>query len=380
MSEPPTTQDPLAPGDEHAGPVARPPFQLRSLPVSQRWEVTRRHPYYLMFWEMGSRFLRGESTDDPRMALMGPAAVVFLNAIGVSGEPPDPALPFSQLGGDGLHPAWLSGAVHPISFRGMSGLILAGLPKTTLMQLGVLLIEAAREDTEEGGSYLIEALLKLQRLDFPGLNEFPDEPLVSVNPAASGRTISTAMGDLLKDWKTERQLIEQRDRSDKYAQYLNVWDRREGWTGSDYDPKTEQTFAEIAATMHESSSTIGKHYGKAFEMITGHKYRPGLWYRIFMCYKCGLFGFEDAPVSRRRPAKSPTRNPVPESRLGIAPENLQTGRGGEARSPNQELLDLMLDVTELIQKGKSDAEILDVCEVDNRPAGTQLIHYLRRRI
>jgi hypothetical protein len=31
--------------------VNRPPFQLRSLPVPVRWEVSRRHPYYLLAWE-----------------------------------------------------------------------------------------------------------------------------------------------------------------------------------------------------------------------------------------------------------------------------------------------------------------------------------------
>ena len=37
------------------GIVARPLFQLRSLPIRFRWEVTRRHPYYQVWWKAALR-------------------------------------------------------------------------------------------------------------------------------------------------------------------------------------------------------------------------------------------------------------------------------------------------------------------------------------
>ena len=78
------------------GIVARPPFQLRSLPVRFRWEATRRHPYYLD-WSSGARAHHdNEPTQHPAEPLFRQAAVVVLGAIGVSGRPLDPATDFGR--------------------------------------------------------------------------------------------------------------------------------------------------------------------------------------------------------------------------------------------------------------------------------------------
>lgn len=42
-------------GNRMPGLVPRPPFQLRSLPIEFRWEVTRRHPYYQAWWILAKR-------------------------------------------------------------------------------------------------------------------------------------------------------------------------------------------------------------------------------------------------------------------------------------------------------------------------------------
>ncbi len=337
MPNPTPPDDIRAPGDEHCGPVARPPYQLRSLPIPIRWEVTRRHPYYLMFWKTARRHIRGEFTENSVESLMGQAACTFLTTIGVSGEPIDPGTSFEDLGEDELHKAWMSGAVHPITCRGLVGLLLAALPKETLGKLGDILKQASCDDPEDGRPHLIEAFQLLQQANNAGFDDYVDEPIVSVNPAASAGQITTAIGEMLNDWKSERDLSERRDRSDKYPKYLEVWDLREGWTGSDYDPLAEQTFQEIAQAIGESPSTVSKHYRRAFELITGHPYRPGLWYRIVMPHKIGILGFEESPVSRRRPSTSPSRAPVPESRLGVDLDVIASSRGPTDSTSGQEV-------------------------------------------
>lgn len=368
-----------SPGDEHCGPVARPPFQLRSLPIPIRWEVTRRHPYYLTYWNTARLHIRGELAGDPVGQLLGPTARAVLFSIGVTGEPVDPAQFFEVLGEEELDRAWLSGAVHPITCRGLAGLLLGSLPKDTLQTIGSILLHGGLDDTGGRPSHLIEAFQMLQEEEKPGLNDYVDEPIVSINPAASGRQVAAAIGELLKDWKSERELSEHRDRSDKYSEYLGVWDLREGWTGSNYDPRAEKTFQEIAASLGVSPSTVSNHYRRAFELITGHGYRPGLWYRIFLWHKIDLFGFEESPVSRRRPSTSPSRVPVPESRMGVNLDVVGATTNPADTPEAQELFDLMMDIEKLVSQGKSDREILGFLNMFDNAISSWLIRYIRRR-
>ena len=73
------------------GIVCRPPFQLRSLPIRYRWEVTRRHPYYQLWWEPARAQHRNLPTEHPAEIYLRQGAVTILATIGISGEPPDPA-------------------------------------------------------------------------------------------------------------------------------------------------------------------------------------------------------------------------------------------------------------------------------------------------
>ena len=81
-----------------------------------------------------------------------------------------------------------TGVVHPITCRGLAGLLLAALPKETLERLGYILLTAGCDDLEDGIPRLIEAFQLLQQADQPGLDDYVDEPIVSVNPTASART------------------------------------------------------------------------------------------------------------------------------------------------------------------------------------------------
>ncbi len=103
-----------------------------------------------------------EPTQHPAEPLFRQAAVVVLGAIGVSGRPLDPATDFEDITCAGLNVAWLSGAVYPISMRGLVGLLIVALPKETLKDVGQKLLEASHDD-EDGEFSKIDASTELMR-------------------------------------------------------------------------------------------------------------------------------------------------------------------------------------------------------------------------
>ncbi|HEX4146458.1 MAG TPA: hypothetical protein VHY91_23350 [Pirellulales bacterium] len=177
--------------------IARPTFQLRSLPVAMRWEVTRRNPYYFVWWTLARDEHRKRLITSPEAGLLRQAAIPILAMIGVSGEPPDPASTFAELGAEDLARGWLSGAVHPVSMRGLAAILLGALPKETLARLRSIFGMAADEDADNETPRKLEAMQQLTTIDMPGLDDFPNEPFVSINPAASERKIGAAIGALL---------------------------------------------------------------------------------------------------------------------------------------------------------------------------------------
>jgi hypothetical protein len=68
-----------APSD---GIVARPPSQLHDLPIRARWEVTRRNPYYLVFWAQARAFRLNQLSDDSVESYLQFAAHLILSMMG----------------------------------------------------------------------------------------------------------------------------------------------------------------------------------------------------------------------------------------------------------------------------------------------------------
>jgi hypothetical protein len=346
-----------------------------------RWEVTRRHPYYLAWWRYARDHYRNEPVGDQAESLLRQAAVAILAAISVCDTPPNPNVAFEQLSAEDLNPAWLSGAVHPITMRGLAALLIAALPKDTVGYVGAKLIEAACDDIEDEPPRRIKALSELSILDKPGLDAYPDEPIVSINPAASGRQVNEAVTQLLPQWKQERNLLEKRDRSDKYADYLRVWDLREGWHDGTYYRTQERMLREVASDLQMSLTTVHNHYRHAFEMIVGHPYSPQLWFRILGPLKLSdLYGTELGPVSRNRPSTSPTRRDIPESVL-TSPSVDGSTRGpialGATSSGDVEFLRLLHDIHRLVVQGWTDRAIVERLELPE--AFIPAIPYLRQR-
>ncbi len=372
------------PAPEKQDPVAlrRPEYQLRSLPLRFRWEATRRHPSYQLAWTRARAVRLHEPPASETEKLLQIAAVMMLGQIGVVGVPVDPATPFEKLDAEQLDPAWLSGAVHPFTLRNLAALLLAALPKETLGQVAEIMRIAAQTDSDGQPPSKFMAVLEMERLDVPGLDVYPNEPiLLSVNPAASAKQIAAALDSLLPQWKSARGLTERRDRSDKYSDYLRVWDLREGWTGGSYDRSAEKKLKEVAAELKLSVATVNNHYRKAFEMIVGHPYSPKAWYSSFGVLKLSrVFNPSAGPVSRRRPLKSPSGRDVPESRLGTVP-----GSRAEAGILSLTALassdggwELLSDIETLVNQGRSDAEIVGELELPGQYF--EELAYLRSRM
>ncbi len=356
--------------------IPRPIFQLRSLPISIRWEVTRRNPYYYVWWKQARAEHRRQPLDSEEDVTLRQAAIAILGMIGVIGEPPDPARSFAELGSDELNSAWLSGAVHPATMRGLAAILIAALPKSTLAQLGRIFLTAACDELEDRTPRQIEAMQQLTVAGWEGLNSFPNEPLVSINPAASERKITEAVDVLLKEWKEQRGLDERRDRSDKYDEYLEVWDLREGWRNGVYDRSAEQTFREIAASTKRSVSTLNNQYCRAFELITGHRYSRELWFAMFGPIKVTELIGSDAGRTRR-PATSPTPRPVPDSVVSSDSEQATSAGsvvGNAQGGSDTGLVELLNDISTMVGLGRTDAQI--AAELDLPP---EYIPYLRSR-
>lgn len=130
--------------------IPRPPAQLMDLPVNLRWEVSRRHPYYLRFWHQ-ARQLHRQPASDPQQRALEQTAVLLLQVIGVSGDPPSPAAGTQDLGTRSLSRGWQNGVVAPVTFRGLAGMLLADLPAEARLELGRFLTASVLQPSQADG-------------------------------------------------------------------------------------------------------------------------------------------------------------------------------------------------------------------------------------
>ena len=297
----------------------RPLLQLRSLSLRMRWEVTRRHPSYQVFWnaQAPGSMIKSDADKDLLVSHWASIKTNALGAIGVSGQTIDPATEFEDLCDDSVKSEWLSGAVHPISMRGLASLLVSSLPKDTLQKVGMAILEAGLDDEAGQEPHRLQSLNKIASYDLSGLDGFTTEPFVYINPNASGRKLMPEIMRLLKDWKQEKQLPEKHDRPESEQSYLDAWDRREGWKNGSYSLSREQKFKEIAKDLQVSLSTVHSRYKRAFKLISGHAYTVNNWKELFGPIKLSSLAQRDADkgVSRRLIKKS--RPDVPQSRLGL---------------------------------------------------------------
>lgn len=349
--------------------LIRPMEVVKQLPVEFRWEFTRRHPYYLQFWQPAREFHEQPSTDEEIRALQE-AASLILTAVNVAENesPLDPRNEFAMLGADVIGSAWEGSAVAPAMFRTLAHTLLLTLPKEERAQLGRLFSESAQYETSNQAQM---AAFHQRLASLPGevWKSFPGAPIISINLQAPQRAIAEAIETLVRRWKQEQGITEIRRREDKLEEYLTVWDLREGWVDGAYDGTREKQFHEIAEQLRVPLPTIQSRYQAAFKILTGHDYQPELWIRLFGPIKLARVNnpVGNSRLALYRPWRTRNRRPVSESVLlpgrrdGDAPRFLESA--GITPS-NIGLIELQIDVQDLIERGQTDDQIRQTLDPD----------------
>ena len=342
--------------------VVRPPETVANLPPRYRWEFTRRHSYYLAAWDEVARHRRGESRSlgDWLVGAVGTAALL---AIGVSGEPVDPALEFDDPAFGGDNPFVISGACQPVTLRALAVLLTHALPATDRVALGTLLFHSGSRqpdspqiDEQEVDQTLRQRCVGLIR-GLPGeaFNSIPLWPLFHIHLGSSLRTIHDDVAEQVR-LRGRGQRPARAIRPEVLNSYLEVWDAREGWTGRGYARRLTERFSQI--TSQRARSTVYDHYRRAFRLIVGPDYRNDLWWALF-----GLLKFNQYLADDRDGAV-----------LGATPKREQRQSGQPAQQPaegspsDDSLLDgvteARLAVMAWLEAGVPHAEIAERLGVD----------------
>lgn len=366
------------------GLLVRPTGWLHNLPVQYRWEFTRRHPYYLTFWRTAHWYHQGRAINADDEAF-GKLAQTVLLSIGVTGDPPPPSATAEELEGDQLGQAWLSGAIAPVTFRALTGMMVRDLPAESLSRIAELLRQAANQ--KENGGLPYDLFLELFRAQDGFLDCVPARPLIGIDVNAPSRAITEAVQEQVRQWKQKEGVAEQRRRPEMLPVYLEVWDLREGWTGEGYDIAQEQTFARIAHRLARPQRTVVNQYNSAFQFLSGHAYGYERWVRLFFGEKLSVPG-GPAALRRRRRGSGPRGDggsvrAVPESYLAVQPrekheDSFLEQHGVVDDSLARSQFELDFDIAELIAKGRTDAQICEELELEPEAAG-KLISYMRAR-
>jgi hypothetical protein len=301
----------------------------------------------------------------------------MLDASGVTGEPVDPTTSAAALLGKDTDPAFLTGSVQPVTLRSMIATLIHALPPAELVVVGAIMRTAGDIEYAAPGDAAGRPLQKQKAMDFlmrmpsPALDSCPAAPLFYVHLGASQRSIGRDAEDQVRRWKRRRGIDERRVQINKLPLYLRVWDLREGWTGSGYDVSRERSFQQIAQELREPLSTVANRYRSAFEMVTGHEFKPGLWWRLMMPLKYRLRCSDPAQAlsaPMRHRLLTPSRRPVPDSVISPPTEQARAiGTVERESSVDGDWLeaDLRMDVAELTARGLPDAEIarrLGLCD------------------
>ena len=364
--------------------LLRPTEVTKLLPVDYRWEFTRRHPYYLRYWEAAAQHHQSPSTD-PQQLQFEELATLVLGSLGISETmaPPHPRSDADEIGISGLENAWAKGAVAPATLRTLAAMLLVALPPSARMQFGRLLAESAEYDSEDSAK-MHGTISRLKGWKEPCWNDFPGAPIISINLQSPQRAIVEAVEHLTANWKKELGISQTRRRDDKLESYLNVWDRREGWHDGQYDGGRECKIHGISAELQIPVGTVINHYRSAFYYLSGHNFTRELWIQLMGPTKFAhaTSGRGSLGLTLRRPLKSPRPRPVSESVLlpGRKDPDEEDFLAQARIAPSEiTLKELSLDIDSLLERGFTDEQILDELEVSGDAEAQQLVADLRDR-
>ncbi len=353
--------------------LPRPEGQLRNIPVNFRWEVTRRHPIYLQYWQSAQKFYQWRRRNTRMVAKselvelqISETSAQFLRVIGVTSFAPDPSVEFSEIGIGLGENGWLRGSISPVTLRGIWGMLVSLLPPEVFSETAIRLANAMTVggDSDERRS---AGLMALQQVDESQIDQLLAEPIVNINPAVSNRQIIEDLNRLLDRLRAERNIEVGRDRSESYPDYLRVWDLREGWSGGSYQSANEKTLAEVAKELDIKPSTASARYRSAFQLITGHEYSPTMWLRFMGIEKLSRITQQTiGRVALRRPTKLRANRDIPSSTLGegVAVESIANKQQEFQSQMGMQIVDLVLDIESLVRDKKSNTEIFRELEVE----------------
>lgn len=348
----------------------RPRDQLLALPLRYRWEFSRRNPYYLEYWQLARTYRATGPTNDDASNMLGMLAVGILHQIGVSGDPVDPATRFEELEVESADPAFLSGAIQPMTYRNMLTHFIGAFPLTDLAVIGNLLRTAAHREYQVEGDdphqnlQRMRALEQLNSLQSKTLDSYFDGPLVYINVEASQRSIQEAIELFVRRLKERRRIGETRLHTSKLDGLLEVWDRHEGWTGSGYDVNSEQPFAMIAGKLGLAKSTVIERYQSAFQWVTGHAFAAAPWIALLAAVKLAGKSGTLPHAHRVRWSRLQQANSSQLVSETLLTPGKTEGRSGvieqaSAVSGSNDVLDVLIDIDQLLGKGLSNEAICE---------------------
>ena len=121
--------------------VGRPQGVLNELSPEHGWEVSRRHPYYIMFWKMASL-----TETDEKSQYLRTAAQIILRVIGIANDPPPPSQTAEQVGFHNLPGAYKSGAIAPVQIGNLLRILMMNLAPETKRGFADFLRQSAAVD------------------------------------------------------------------------------------------------------------------------------------------------------------------------------------------------------------------------------------------
>jgi hypothetical protein len=355
-----------------------------SLSPQQRWELTRRHPYYLRCWTWARSYHQWKIA---RLGLgpngtnweLAEAAAGVLRRLGVRIDGmnvPDPSLSWDE------QPVQMrdNNGASAMTARELALQLLARLPDDARRMVG----KALQEDTAVDAAFAVNKLLD-ENLDKAQLD------MVMYPPSAPGKTILPAVAKIVEHAKDK----ETRPRPDAVDDQIKVWDAREGWTGIGYDGRQELRLRDIAIKLDTPMSTVKDRYKRAFQLITGRPFSTELWAILLLSMKLQssvrkLWRTRNtrrkrtdvalARLPRRRKTHDDTNDaPKKKSSDTAAPEPVTTDAG-------QVFTDFNAYLNELLGQGKSIEEVIQSAAVEFgfTPTGseekTRFIKYITKVI
>jgi hypothetical protein len=360
---------------EHQRFVRRPSNVINGLSQPQQWEVTRRHPYYLLYWELAS-------ADSETDKALREAARVILMAINFVGEPQPPSKSAEDLGITEQSGAYREGAVSRVTVRSLVGILISPVfPSETKRAIADVLLRSCDVDMRIPSSERSALVREVAQGAQPHFDDSLPELIITINPLAPGRAAASAVQQIIRNYKAEREIPEQRRREDKSDDYLAIWDLREGWINGDYDVKREMRLKEIARELKLPISTVENRYRAAFRRIVGHEYHAALWDLVVGIPKlCGFFGDALSGASIKRPRLNRQPREVPASAFGRAdPAEGRLVSIIEAHCPafgDLEKFELMSDIRDMINHGRTNDQIIKELQLQSGQA-VDLIEWFR---